>query len=168
MAKKDETKKVAREMLAAFNEAGETHLVDDLVADDVVTRFSETVAISRNGGRRSRVASEVVLPRSAFPDQQFTEQIVIAQDDLAFIAWDLTGTHNGEFEGKAATGKQITVHGSDVVRVRDGKIVEHWNFYAKPRVHALARLGLLDARTGQDLKRRGLLRRGHARGVIVR
>lgn len=167
MAKKDDSKKVAREMLAAFNDAGETHLVDDLVSDDVVTRFVDTVRVSRNGGRRERVASEVVLPRDAFPDQHFEEQIVIAQNDLVFIAWDLTGTHQGEFLGKKATNKEITVHGSDVLRVRDSKIVEHWNFYAKPRVHALARLGLLDVKTGKDLKRRGLIRRGHARGVII-
>jgi predicted ester cyclase len=167
MAQKDESKKVAREMLSAFNEEGETHLVDDLVSDDVVTRFPETIRVSRNGKRRQRVPSEVVLPRDAFPDQRFEEQIVIAQDDLVFIAWDLHATHKGEFHGKRATNKEITVHGSDVVRVRDGKIVEHWNFYSKPRVHALARLGLLDAKTGKDLKRKGLIRRGHARGVLI-
>ena len=168
MPKKDDSKKVARELLKRFNDEGETHLPDDLVSDDIVTRFPETIRISRNGrGRRQRVASEVVLPRDAFPDQRFEEQIVIAQDDLVFIAWDLTGTQKGEFHGKRATNKEITVHGSDIVRVRDGQIVEHWNFYSKPRVHALARLGLLDVETGQKLKRQGLLRRGHARGVIV-
>lgn len=167
MARKDDSKKVARELLRAFNEAGETHLVDDLVSDDVVTRFPETVRVARGRRRRERVPSEVVLPRDAFPDQRFEEQILIAQDDLAFIAWDLTGTHKGEFHGKKGTGKKVTVHGSDVVRVRDGRIVEHWNFYTKPRVHALARLGLLDAKTGQELKRRGLIRRGHARGIVV-
>lgn len=166
MAKKDESKKVAREMLRAFNEAGETHLVDDLVSDDVVTRFSDTVKV-RRGRKRERMPSEVVLPRSAFPDQEFVEQIVIAQDDLVFIAWDLHGTHKGEFHGKRGTNKRITVHGSDVVRVRDGKITEHWNFYSKPRVHALARLGLLDVEMGRNLKKRGLLKRGHARGVII-
>jgi predicted ester cyclase len=164
---RDETKKVARELLKRFNEKGHTHLPDDLITQETVTRFPETIRIARNGRGRQPTDSEVVLPRDAFPDQQFEEQILIADDELAFIAWDLTATQEGEFFGHPATGEKVTVHGADIIRVRRGKIVEHWNFYSKPRVHALARLGLLDVPTSQELKRRRLLGPGRARGVVV-
>jgi predicted ester cyclase len=164
---KDETKKVARELVRRFNDDGETHLPDDLITQETVTRFPETIRIASDGRGRQRTSSEVVLPRDAFPDQQFEEQILIADDEFAFIAWDLTATHEGEFFGHRPTGQKVTVHGADVVRVRGGKIVAHWNFYSKPRVHALARLGLLDVGTSQELKRRQLLRPGYARGVVM-
>ena len=38
----------------------------------------------------------------------------------------MTGTHEGEFMGIAATGRRMEVPGMDLVRIRDGKAVEHW------------------------------------------
>ena len=36
------------------------------------------------------------------------------------------GTHEGEFFGIAPTGRKIQFETVDVMRVRDGKITEHW------------------------------------------
>ena len=36
------------------------------------------------------------------------------------------GTHRGEFLGVAPTGRKIQFETVDVMRVRDGKIAEHW------------------------------------------
>ncbi|MBS1810400.1 MAG: ester cyclase [Acidobacteria bacterium] len=38
--------------------------------------------------------------------------------------WTVTGTHVGEFLGNAPTGKQFTLDGISIYRVRDGKLVE--------------------------------------------
>jgi predicted ester cyclase len=164
---KDDNKAVAREMLKAWNDEGETHLPDKLLSPDVVTRFHHPLKAPTGRGKRQRVPSEVALPREAFPDQKFTEQILIADDNgLVFIAWDLTATHEGELYGKRATGKQVNVHGCDVVRVQDGKIVEHWDYYTKPRTHALAQLGLLDKRLQRRLQKEGLWGRGRPSGIV--
>jgi predicted ester cyclase len=40
--------------------------------------------------------------------------------------WTITGTHQGDFQGVPATGRQITINGIDMSRVVDGKIAEHW------------------------------------------
>jgi predicted ester cyclase len=36
------------------------------------------------------------------------------------------GTHKGEFQGLAPTGKHVTVPGLDMYRFANGKAVEHW------------------------------------------
>ena len=38
----------------------------------------------------------------------------------------MRGTHLGEFEGIAPTGKQVEVRAIDIYRITEGKIVEHW------------------------------------------
>ena len=37
------------------------------------------------------------------------------------------GTHRGESMGIPPTGKQVAVGLIDILRVADGKLVEHWN-----------------------------------------
>ena len=37
------------------------------------------------------------------------------------------GTHEGELLGIAPTGREVAFDVIDIVRVRDGLMVEHWN-----------------------------------------
>jgi predicted ester cyclase len=41
------------------------------------------------------------------------------------VATTIRGTHTGELLGLPATGRRLEVVGVDMVRVRDGRIVEH-------------------------------------------
>ena len=38
-----------------------------------------------------------------------------------------TGTHKGEFMGHPATGKPVKFFAIDILRIRNGKIVEDWH-----------------------------------------
>ena len=38
----------------------------------------------------------------------------------------MSGTHQGEFAAVPPTGRQVSVTGIDVWRVRNGKCAEHW------------------------------------------
>ena len=40
--------------------------------------------------------------------------------------YTITGTHKGEFQGIAATGRTIKITGIAIHRIADGKIVEIW------------------------------------------
>ena len=42
--------------------------------------------------------------------------------------YTMTATHQNEFMGVPATGKQIAVTGAAIYRLANGKIVEIWNF----------------------------------------
>lgn len=68
---------------------------------------------------------------TAFPDTHFTIDDMIAEGDRVAIRWTVRATHRGEFEGIAPTGKPVTVTGTMVARIANGKLVEGWqNFDA--------------------------------------
>ncbi|HWI01553.1 MAG TPA: ester cyclase [Propionibacteriaceae bacterium] len=50
----------------------------------------------------------------------------IADGDLEAAHVVLTGTHNGELMGVAATGKTVEFGSIDIIRVEHGKVAEHW------------------------------------------
>lgn len=65
--------------------------------------------------------------RAAFPDMDFTVDLLIESDDLVVSNWTVTGTHTGAaFYGVEPTGKPVTINGTAILRIRDGRIVEHW------------------------------------------
>jgi steroid delta-isomerase-like uncharacterized protein len=63
---------------------------------------------------------------TAFPDAQLAIEACFSERDLVATRWTITGTHRGEFQGIPASGRQITMRGIEINRVRDGKIAEHW------------------------------------------
>jgi steroid delta-isomerase-like uncharacterized protein len=64
---------------------------------------------------------------NAFPDSQVTIDDMIAEGDQVVTKKTFTGTHTGDFAGIPSTGNKVTLQFVDIMRVRDGKIVEHWN-----------------------------------------
>jgi SnoaL-like polyketide cyclase len=62
--------------------------------------------------------------RSAFPDWNSTPEELIAEDDRVAERWTGRGTHQGEFQGISATGRQVVVPGFVFYHVTSGKIAE--------------------------------------------
>lgn len=62
--------------------------------------------------------------RSGFPDFTVSVDDVVAQGDRVAYRWTMTGTHQNEYEGLAATGKTLTATGMTFLRLQDGLIVE--------------------------------------------
>ncbi|HZI91042.1 MAG TPA: ester cyclase [Thermoleophilaceae bacterium] len=63
--------------------------------------------------------------RDAMPDVEVTIAELIVDGDRAAVATTIRGTHTGDLLGLPATGRRVEVIGVDMVRVLDGKIVEH-------------------------------------------
>jgi len=78
---------------------------------------------------------------SGFPDLRSHEDALIGDGDLVTIRWTITGTHTGTFFGIAPTGRTIQVSGMDMLRVADGKLVEHWGGVADQMDDFLAQIG---------------------------
>lgn len=64
--------------------------------------------------------------RVAFPDLKVEPQTLVADGDQVGFAYKMTGTHKGEFNGVAATGKSVEIRGMQIGRFEDGKMVERW------------------------------------------
>jgi predicted ester cyclase len=63
----------------------------------------------------------------AFPDMKFGVDLVLESGDLVVSNWTLTGTHSGgPFYGVPASGEPVAIEGTAILRLRDGKVVEHW------------------------------------------
>ena len=62
----------------------------------------------------------------AFPDHYETVDDMVAEGDkvVARVRW--TGTHEGEFQGIAPTGRRVTLKAIAIYRIVGGKIVELW------------------------------------------
>jgi predicted SnoaL-like aldol condensation-catalyzing enzyme len=64
--------------------------------------------------------------RTAFPDLKFTVDKMVGEGNQVVIYSTMTGTNTGSFMGMKPTGKSIKVEAFDLVRIENGKMVEHW------------------------------------------
>jgi predicted ester cyclase len=64
--------------------------------------------------------------RTAVPDARYVVDDLIAENDRVVVRWRLLGTHQGDFNGIAPTGRAITLNGIAIYRVESGKLMERW------------------------------------------
>jgi len=63
---------------------------------------------------------------AGFPGLRATADEVIVSGDRAVVRWTAVGTHEGELLGIPATHREVQMTGIDILRVAEGRIVEHW------------------------------------------
>ena len=64
--------------------------------------------------------------RAAFPDLKVELVQLIADEDNIAFAYEITGTHGGDFLGIPPTNKPIKARGVQISKFKDGKIIERW------------------------------------------
>jgi len=64
--------------------------------------------------------------RRAFPDLVLEVDSILADDDQVAIAYRIKGTHQGDFNEIAPTGRAVEARGVQLAKFRDGLIVERW------------------------------------------
>jgi steroid delta-isomerase-like uncharacterized protein len=62
---------------------------------------------------------------AGFPDFTSRIDLIAAEGDKVAVRAFHTGTHNGEFMGVPATGKQVSTTATGIYTCKDGKIVEN-------------------------------------------
>jgi predicted ester cyclase len=68
-----------------------------------------------------------MMAREAFPDMEFRVDLLLEMDDLIVSHWTLTGTHTGAaYYDVPPSGERVTINGTAILRMHDGKVVEHW------------------------------------------
>lgn len=64
----------------------------------------------------------------AFPDMKFTAVDTLVDGNRIMVIYRMTGTNTGDFMGMKATNKKIDITGVDIMKIDNGKFVEHWGF----------------------------------------
>jgi predicted ester cyclase len=65
----------------------------------------------------------------SFPDLKLQMQQVVAEGDWVTARVFAVGTHKGTWMGIAATGKPFRIGGIDMLKVKNGQVVERWGFF---------------------------------------
>jgi predicted ester cyclase len=89
------------------------------------------------------VKQYVTTLRAAFPDFRYTVEDEIAEGDTVVLRATARGTHQGEFFGIPATGKQATWTEMHICRLAGGRIAEHW--VEQDNLGLLQQLGVIPA-----------------------
>lgn len=120
MAKADNI--AAQERLAENINAGNIDIAVESFAVDAV---DHDPAPNQGPGREGFKTFFTELT-AAFPDAHIEPEHMVADDENIAIAYTLTGTHEGDFNGIPATRKKIEVRGVQIGRFANGQIVERW------------------------------------------
>ena len=115
-------KQVVRRNTEQVQGRGDFALFDELFADDFVDHTPQPGTTPDKAGVRvlyNRL-------REAFPDFRPEIHWQTVDGDLVITYKIYHGTHLGDFLGVAPTGKIIQFETVDAMRVRDGKITDHW------------------------------------------
>jgi steroid delta-isomerase-like uncharacterized protein len=116
-------KEIIRRLFDAVLNGGKLGLLDTLVGAAYVDHNPAPGQAAGAAGVKARVAAL----REAFPDLRFTLEEIVGEDEIVAARYHWRGTHRGSFLGVPPTGKTLLVRGMDFYRLRDDKIVEHWD-----------------------------------------
>jgi steroid delta-isomerase-like uncharacterized protein len=118
----DAAKAVVRRNTEEVQGGGNFEVFDELFADDFLDHTPQPGRTPDKDGARQLYK----LLRTAFPDFHADIHWQLADGDRVTTYKTYHGTHRGEFLGVAPTGRKIQFETVDVMRVRNGKIAEHW------------------------------------------
>lgn len=99
---------------------GDLNALDGLVADGYTRTSKATGATVDLAGLKSEIAAV----REAFPDLRTTVDDVVEGNGTVAVFWTSTGTHTHEYLGVPATGLTVQTRGSNILVLRDGKILK--------------------------------------------
>jgi len=114
-----QNKDIIRRYFDEWGNHGDTKAADELIATGVTLRSPPAVLHSLEEYKKGMAAFH-----TAFPDLHFTVEDVIAEGDKVVVHWSLRATQLGDYQGRPATGKTVSVSGMSLFRLADGKIQE--------------------------------------------
>ena len=117
----EENKAIVRRLVEGWQSDHRPEVAQEILADDFIDR---TIPMEQ-GAKEAGIGWFSYMWR-AFPDFSVTIKLQIAEGDMVATLKTCSGTHEGEFMGIPATGRRVAFDVFDMLRVRDGQVVEHW------------------------------------------
>ena len=69
-----------------------------------------------------------IMLTKAFPDAKFSSEALFGVDDVVVSEWSMTATHAGPLGAVKPTKKSVTIHGLDIMVVKDGKVASRSSY----------------------------------------
>jgi steroid delta-isomerase-like uncharacterized protein len=135
-----DNKRIAARIVEEVFNQGRLETADELFAPDAI---AHDPAQPEPGRGPEGLKQTAMGYRSAFPDLQVRIEDQCAEGDTVCTRWTATGTNSGEFWGASPSGKQATVTGITIDRIREGQIVESWTNW--DTLGLLQQLGMMPA-----------------------
>ena len=128
---------IARRLIEEGFNQGNLDVCDELTADELIEHqnFGPDHASGAEG-----VKAVISSLRRAFSDFHLEIEDLTVDGDKVWLRMAGSGTNDGPFMGNPPTGRKMRTDVFDVIRVRDGRIVEHWG--VPDRLGTLFQLGL--------------------------
>jgi predicted ester cyclase len=118
----EENKAASRRFYEVVINQKQLAVVDEVAGDNYLSHdFPPGLPPGREG-----LKIFISVFHAAFPDGHLTIDQMIAEGDTVATRLTFHGTHTGEFQGIAPTGKRVTIPALDMARFESGKLVEHW------------------------------------------
>ena len=119
----EQNKTIVRRLFEELWNKGNLPVADELIAPTYTHHDAATADVGRGPESEKK---RVTMYRTAFADFRLTIEDIIAEGETVMARWSCRGTHKGDLNGIAPTGKQFAISGVTVARVANGKIVEGW------------------------------------------
>ena len=118
----EDNKALVRRFVDEVQSGGNIDLIDEVCSPGFVNHSAPPgIPADREG-----VKIVTAMFRGAFPDSYFTLEDMVAEGDKVATRKTFHGTHGGDFMGMPPTGRVVSMGLIDIVRVSDGRVVEHW------------------------------------------
>lgn len=118
-----ENANTVRKLIDEVWNRGEMAFADMIYTPDFIGHDPATTNTTR--GPES-VKQNATMYRKAFPDLHLHIEDVISDGDHVVTRWTSSGTHTGDLQGIAPTGKSTSSTGITIARFVNGKIAEEW------------------------------------------
>lgn len=116
-----------KQIVARFNkefiEQGNLESFEELLSNKVI---NHSAPAGMPNGKESFFNFLNHVLRKGFPNLKVEILGQIAEKDLVTTRKRITATHTGEILGIPASNKEVEINIIDMIRVQDGKYVEHW------------------------------------------
>jgi len=124
MSVQEQNKAIVRRFNKEFIEGGNMQVFNDTVAPDFK---NYTAPAGSPKGPEGILYFFNQFLRPAFPG--FTVEVIdqVAEGDKVVTRKAFHCTHKGEIFGIPATEKSVVINVIDIIRLREGKYIEHWN-----------------------------------------
>ena len=119
----EENKALVRRQEEELFSSGNLDVADEIYAPDYVGHDPSNPEDVRGLEAAKQAAAEY---RKAFPDLRVTVEDLIAEGDRVAARLRFRGTHRGELNGIAPTGRRVDCTGIVISRIEEGKIAEDW------------------------------------------